>query len=344
VLNAIAGRLATTNLLSSKRLEVSNVVTWTIIAMFIVVAATTPFLPDYETYEAIYESGGGHLATFGRDSGFVLLNLVLVQYLTYVQFRVIIIMMITTILLLSLRKLQASLGRKLDLSLAIALAPIFLLKFGVQIREGLALCLWFSVLFYPSQRRHSLGFVTVALLSASIHLATTPLWGLLAIARHSRRSPHISLLLAIIVYATFACMVADPSRLEMEAFSALGSDTVSPDLFQLLYWSIFPSIMFFSIVQGDLRIPRRSELTQSVQDFAFVLKSAMIGLNIGIFVRLGLNDFSSLERGLVADLQRIEALVLMFLCVFLAIRGKKRKAILISIFLVIDTVRIILAA
>lgn len=340
----MTGNLVTTNLRSSKRLGVSSHVTWMIIATFIVVAVTTPFLPDYVTYEAIYESGGGHLATFARDPGFVLLTLVLNQYLAYDQFRVVIIIIIATIMLLSMRKLQASLGRKLDTSLAIALAPIILLKFGVQIREGLALCLWFAVLFYPIQKRHSLWFFTIALLSSSIHLATTPIWGLLAIARHSRRSTHTSLILAIIVYATYAYMVADPSRLEMEAFSALGSDTVSTNLFQLIYWSIFPCIMVFIIVQGDLRIPRQSELAQSVRDFGFVLKSAMIGLNVGIFVQLSANGFISLERGLIADLLRIESLILMFLCVFLAICGKSRKAILISIFLMIDTVRIILAA
>jgi hypothetical protein len=243
-----------------------------------------------------------------------------------------------------LKKLQGSLSHKLGVSLVIAITPLIFLKFGVQIREGLALCIWLSVLLSFNRRPHPVIFFVLAFLSSSVHLASAPLWILLALALYFRHWPRVSFLIAIVVFSVFTYLVADISRLESEAFSGLSTEILSPNLFTTLYWLIYPGVFIFSILQRDTRRSVLARETLSVRTFGFVLRAAMIGLIFGLAMAISLEGNAFFQKGIVADLLRLSALLLSLYCVFLSIQKMERKAILLAVFLIFDTARIILDA
>jgi hypothetical protein len=186
-------------------------------------------------------------------------------------------------------------------------------------------------------------FIPIALLSISIHLAIFPLWALTAFALYLNRSRRVALVLGIVVYAAFVYVVADASRVEDELFE-LSSDNVRPGLFTMLYWAIFPAIFLVSILKGDTRIHHRLDIALPVRTLGFVLRAAMIGLLIGLSVQIGLAGSTLLQKGTVADSIRLASLLMMLYCIYLAMRGKRTRASLLALFLLADTVRIMLAA
>ncbi len=327
-----------------KFFSLSNYVALTLLTLFFLLAIVAPFLPDYESYREIYDTGGGYLDFFGRDLGFVLLTQVASHFLDYEQFRIFILILIAALMFYSMQKVQSILKHKFNLIFVLALMPIMVLKFGIQVREGLALCLWLTMLFFGIKKPNKFIFFAVAFLSVSIHLGVTPLWALLAISLYFERYSRIALTLSFSLYATFIYMVSDVSRLKEEAFAGISIETVSPEFSQLIYWAIFPIIMVFSMTRGYLKISNDYEYPKFVHSLKFILQSAIIGLMAGLFLQIVFNGIAFMLKGVIADILRIEALILMLLSMYLALCEKKKPSVIISLFLIVDTVRIILAA
>lgn len=318
---------------------------WVMVGMFVLLAALTPVLPDYVTYQAIYESGGGHLAALGRDLGFVLLVLLTQPFLGYDQFRWVVLAMLACLTLITLRNLQATFPRRLGLSTAFVLTPLIVLKFGAQIREGIALCAWLWIALGSARRPNPLLFGMIALISASIHAATAPLWAILGLALYIRPLwPRGAMLMATIVYGAFVYLVADVSRLEGDVFSGLSTDAVAPDYLTVLYWLIYPGVFAIALLTGEMRIRRRAIAPLPLRTLGFVLQASMSGFLAGLTLQIGLTGSAFFQKGIVSDSMRIAALVLALYCIFLAMRGKRRKACLLALFLSVDTIRIMLAA
>lgn len=330
------------HILNHRSLPIS--VTTLVIAVFVGIAVATPFLPDYETYRAIYETDGGHLAVFGRDIGFVFLVQLLSPFVEYSIFRYIILLINAGIMIFSLHKFQLSNSRRFGISLVLTLAPLILLKFGSQIREGIALIIWLSIIFTNNSRPSWLIFVPIAVVSASIHLATIPLWLLLGFTYYLRRSPTAALILGVITYTAFTYLVADVSRLNEEIFSGLSQDAVNPSLFMVVYWLFYPAIFFNSIFRSDTIIPRQVGYGKPLSTLGSVLRAAMIGFLIGLAVQVGLTGQVFFQKGAIADSMRLAALLLSLYCIFLAVRGRHQYAAFLAVFLTIDTIRIVLAA
>jgi hypothetical protein len=312
--------------------------------VFISVAAATPFLPDYETYRSIYETGGGHLTVLGRDLGFVFLVQLLSPIVGYNNFRWLLLIIIAGVLIFSLRKLQLSSSKRLGVSLVMALVPLILLKFGAQIREGIALLIWLSIIFTNNRRPSWLIFTPVALISVSIHLATLPLWMLLGLNYYLPNRPTLALVLGALLYAAFTYLVADISRLNEELFRGLSQDSVNPNLFTAAYWLFYPLVFFSSIFRSN---PVNSNQAGGGIPFIaldFVLRAAMIGFLVGITLQVGLTGQAFFVKGAVADSIRLAALLLSLYCISLAARGRHRYATLLALFLIVDTIRIMLAA
>lgn len=328
-----------------KPVRLSKGVSCSIVFVFIFLALIAPELPDYETYRAMYETGGGHLAVMGRDLGFVLLMQALEPALSYNQFRWLLITLTAILTLLALCNLQANLLLRLSMSLVLALIPLIVIKFGVQIREGIALCVWMFVVLGSRKRRQPILFSLLAILSISIHAATAPLWLMLAIFYYLQSYwPRTAAFLASLVYASFVYVVADIARLEEEIFGGLSQELVNPDVFTLLYWFFYPSVFLLSLLQRETRIERQTIAPLQLRAFGFILHAAMIGFLIGLSIQIWILGLNLLQKGLIADVARVAALIFAFYCIFLAIRGKNIRAVLFALFLIADTLRIILAA
>lgn len=322
----------------------SLAVTVLFLVSFFFIFLLMPQLPDYETYRLIYDSGGGHLAAFGRDLGFVLLIQLAINFFSYEEFRVTTLFFEALLVIISINRLGSFNSTRIRNTIVFAFIPIILLKFGSQIREGLALVLWIYVLFCAKIKPNPILLIVITLLSISIHIGAAPLWGLLFIAFYLQKFQRFSVILASGFYATFIYAVSDVSRLEVDAFSDLSSEVITPDIFQIIYWSIFPLIMLHALISGILRSSTNKNNIFPIIAFRFVLISSMLGLNIGIFLQILINGFVFLQKGIFADLLRIESLILTLLSIYLVLFNKTRYGILLSVFLILDTVRTILAA
>ena len=155
---------------------------------------------------------------------------------------------------------------------------------------------------------------------------------------------NVSILISSLVYAAFIYEVSNVSRLDVDAFSGLNTEIVVPEISQIIYWTIFPLIMVHTIFCKKLDLRGGHGFTLPIRGFSVVLKSAMIGLLLGLCLQIANNGFSFLQKGIFADLLRVESLILMLFCIYLVLRGKSRYAMYLSFFLIIDTVRTLMAA
>lgn len=315
-----------------------------LIAFFVIVGAAGSSLPDFEAYQTIYETGGGHLELLGRDPGFVWLVQTLGAFIGYGLFRWIALAVVACITLRALSRFQASSDHRLGSILFLALAPLVLLKFGTQIREGMALSLWLWLVLAQERRPKLLTFALLAGVSISIHLAILPMWGLLALHLYGRRWPRASFFVGVLLYAAFVYIVSDVSRLEDELFRGLVDDNVVPTLPTVLYWLMFPGFFVASLVRGDTT-PRAQQLApRAVTSLAFVLRVAMWGALLGFGLQVLITGAGLLQKGTVADSMRLAGLLLTLYAIFLALSGRTKMALLLASFLVVDTLRIMLAA
>jgi len=335
---------ASIEMATRKNLFPSNLVVFIVILIFTSILILQPFLPDYETYREIYESGGGHLEVFGRDPGFVFIVQSINQIFSYEQFRAIILSLIAVLTLCVLNTLQVLSKNIFGATVIFAFIPLFFLKFGIQIREGIAIAIWFFALFGTRCRWGQLSFALMAILSSSIHMATAPLWLVLFLGFYFDRIPRISFFIAIVLYAIFIHAVVNPSRLESEQFSGLNKEWVTLTLPQVIYWLSYFGFFLIFLFESNPYKNENLENHKSIKALGFVIRAGVIGLLAGIAGQLFINGFEILQKGLIADILRIASLLLILGCIFLAITGKKKQAALFGLFALIDVIRIILAA
>ena len=75
-----------------------------------------------------------------------------------------------------------------------------------------------------------------------------------------------------------------------------------------------------------MRLPRSILIPLPVLTLGFVVQAAMAGLLLGLGVQVALTGTALFQKGAIADTMRLAALVLALYCLFLAMRGKRRKA------------------
>lgn len=327
-----------------QRSKLSSGLLFAVTTLFIVMGAAAPALPDFAAYEDIFDSGGGHLALLGRDPGFVWLIQRLDAFVSYSQFRWIALTTVAFVTLHSLWRYQCFAPHKLGAAMFLALSPLILLKFGAQIREGLALSLWLWMLLSHEQTPRTFLFTLAAAISISIHLAILPLWGLLGLYLYARRWPRMLMVIGTLLYAAFVYIVSDVSRLENELFRGLSDESVVPTLASTVYWLVFPCLFTFSLLRGDTGRRATSHAPLPVQSLAYIVRVTMIGALVGFGLQVLVTGAPLLQKGTVADSMRLASLLLMLYVIYLAISGRRRMACLVASFLIIDTVRIMLAA
>ncbi|MXR37657.1 hypothetical protein [Craterilacuibacter sinensis] len=323
----------------------TNTIKLHLAVIFILLFIAMPHLPDYKTYQLIYEERGGYLAIFGRDPGFVLLINTFEPFISYNLFRQFTLALLAFITLLSIQNLQKSLPSKISNVFVLAITPYILLKYGIQIREGIALCLWLAIIMSADNRPKILPFIAIALISISFHISSTPLWALLAIAFYFQpHFPRTASIISISIFASYIFFVADVSRLEQDAFSGLNQKAITISIIQILYWCIYICIFLAAALSNNIKTHKHTPMPNGIRSMQFITKSAMIGFAIGVFIQ-GINYGSELlQKGLISDLMRIAALLLFIYSTLLAAQRKNIMSLFISTFLMIDTLRIILSA
>lgn len=329
---------------TGKTFSLSKLFIFEILLIFITTLILQPFLPDYETYRAIYEGGGGHLAVFGRDPGFLLIVQALNPVLNYEQFRFLVLFLGCIIALYSLNNLQNISNKKFGIIVVFSFSPLIFLKFGIQIREGMALFIWLAVLTSIKDGLSALTFMLMAIISCSIHLATAPLWALLFLAFYFNRSPRLSFLIAIALYVIFVYIVSDPSRLDSDQFSGLSKEVIVLSLPHILYWLSYLGFFTIFLLQTYPYNTFNSITNKAIKALFFITQAGIIGLIAGILIQACISGPDILYKGVVSDLSRIAGLILMVTCIILAITGRKLQAIVFGIFVFVDTIRIILVA
>jgi hypothetical protein len=205
--------------------------------------------PDFEAYRIVYEFGLRSFGDVARDPGFTFLTENIGSVLAYEQFRY----ALCALFGLTLFKLATRLGKMstegFGLTQALFLAPFILLKFHVQIREGLALLIWlFAVTAnggVMSRNLRSWPFWILAPLSFAVHFSTV-MWWAAALVLGSKRPKYW--LQAFMVFLLFACYGAMTTRAGSELIAATYGDVpfftesefdISVRAEKIWYWTAF---------------------------------------------------------------------------------------------------------
>lgn len=285
--------------------------------------------PDYESYRLVYELGGGHLREVGRDPAFVFIVEQLSSSFTYEAFRY----LLACIFAIGLWKLASRLALASQTEFgfwqAAFLTPIVMLKFHVQVREGLALLLW---LLAVTNHRRGVGFFLLAVVSCAIHLGVTILW--LAAARPWRMRSIVALFSMYGFASTpfgrdllFQPFLDDPSTLIRD--TGFGVDITS---WKVVYWSLFFVLPVLVILMYDRKtIDSTLGRVGAWGLAAFAPVAFLLGLTGGI------------GEGEFANILRIANTLLLVLAIQLSMtRPGWALTNGIGIFLVADVTRLLL--
>jgi hypothetical protein len=207
--------------------------------------------PDYEAYRFVYEFAWEEHADIGRDPAFAFLLQHSRLILSYEQLRWLLAGFFSIVLynVLAPRLAAMSVSRRFGFTSAIALAPLVLMKFHVQIREGIALALWLMAVTANggviAKNARAWRFWLVALVSSAIHLSVV-LWWIAALVLRSERPRYrrqaLTIVLLFALYGATTTRVG--SQFMAETFSAVPF-FIEPESYvtvttgKLWYWAIF---------------------------------------------------------------------------------------------------------
>jgi hypothetical protein len=291
----------------------------------------------------MYYSDGGHIAILNRDPGFVFVIDIFSKIFSYEFFRIILLIFFMISTFQFFRKIR-NISIDNNIIAALVLAPFIILKFGIQIREGLAISIWFWVLLTHNQKPNILTYIVCAVLSTSMHLAAAPFWALLAIPLYLNANWRTSFVLGSFVYAIFSYMVLDAARYQSDLFVGLSNVRVEPDEYMLLYWASFPALFIFGLLRSDTRHLSSKNLPLPSYSLGLVVSSAMFGSLVGIATQAIFLGDELFQKGLIGDTMRLTSLVACFYSILLVMLGKKLLPAMIAFFLIVDTLRIISAS
>lgn len=311
--------------------------------MFVIIYIIAPELADYESYSDLYYNDGSYLAAFNRDPGFVLIVTTLNKVVSYSVFRLIITYIYFKAIVYIITKIKNIHHAKITLTTYVILILFIVLKFGIQIREGLALSIWLYALFSRRLNSYLIFNAVVAAISCSIHLGVAPLW-LATYIYKSKLIPEYlkswAIIIEFLIYS-FTFFVIN----NMSYFSADFGDyfrTISiaaePNLWKYIYWSTFLVIpLFVLIFKRHYVLVVGGEGSQ----LGRIALYASIGFTFGSF--LGITIFvTSLDKGMLSNLLRYITLLIILLCMHISIANKGSFFLrVVVLFLILDTTRVL---
>jgi hypothetical protein len=214
--------------------------------------------PDFEAYRLVYAYGLGDRGDLVRDPGFTFLTRYVGSALSYEHFRY----ALCALFGIALFRLAPRLGEVskngFGLIQAIFLGPFILLKFHVQIREGLALLLWLFAITsnggVVSKNVRSWSFWILAPIAGAIHLSSV-MWWVTAFVLGSKRPNYRHQ--ALMIFLLFAFYGAMTTRAGSELISATYGDVpffiesqfdVDVSIGKIWYWAAFLALPLLTLL------------------------------------------------------------------------------------------------
>ncbi len=306
--------------------------------------ASGKYDPDYTAYRAIYELGGSWLSAQGRDPVFVYLTDFLSSVMPYEQFRYALSGVFAGGLVYLAVKLANSTATRFGFVQAMFLTPIVLLKFHVQIREGMALLLWLIAVANQTSPRYT-RFWVLAALSSAIHVGVLPLWGAATLIKWSREPNYLrAAYVTFLVFALYSlASIPGSSEILLSPFfdvnqivrdTGFGLDISGP---KLAYWSLFtvlPAITLFTFSRSAWRYGADISILGMVGTYGLLAFFPVAAVG-GVILQVGEAQF--------ANALRVAATLMALLAVQLSMtRPKHPLTWLIGMFAIADTIRLLI--
>lgn len=323
-----------------------------IIIIFAFLVFMLDVLPDYYSYSEIYVMGGSYLEEFGRDPGFVYIVQTMGKIFDYKEFRILILLFFFIITIWILRLSQITYQQQFNLFHIFPFLLLIFFKFGIQIREGIALSLWLLSAVSKARGGNIIVFIILSLISISVHLSVAPYWLALYILRDNVWVWRFKKAFVFFVFSLFVfAIIVNASLLQ-----ASGEDSVFlsrfveieySTIFQKFYWLIFAFIpvyeYFFEKVFRVLDIKSHWDLESF--PLGFISLYGLLGVVFAVLMANLTGFFESTLKETVESIIRICSLLLMFYCMHMAFSYKRKIfTSILFLFLAIDTVRITMAS
>lgn len=302
--------------------------------------------PDHEAYRAIYEVGGHWLEMTGRDPLFVAITQFPANFTSYDRFRLALCVVFGLALLFLVQRFRYFSLRGITFASALFLTPFVIHKLHIQIREGMAMLLWFFAITGSRgdiyKNVHSLRFWLLLGLSCSIHISAAIWWSAAILCGLWRRpTMRRTVINIVLLFALFGAMNTSYVRqvlmdtiLRNMAFGDRSLEVESTDL-KFIYWSAFLIIPITILLRYRSRIFYLPNGSPSV--LGLIGTVGLIGFQISVLV--GLLIFGVNMKDMAAAL-RLSGDMVVMLGLALGFRYPRSPlAWLILLFITIDFIR-----
>jgi hypothetical protein len=326
--------------------------------------------PDWYGYQFIYTDGGAWLSSQGRDPAFILLNRIANTMLGsdgYDKFRIILGIWFLVFTSFLLRGKFIPFQSKLSISLPVIVAvlPLMIPRFTIQIREGLAITIILAALAllmkfeFPRQDGYSSALrpycvpasICLAIIAYLTHsgtliitLALVLAWALSAFTKNSKKSRQVTILclalisfLTVCIGAVFLLFTATGARVVESSFGWLvdGLTPMTPS--KWAYWVLYglgiSTLISKAVRAVDHGFEEVSRMT--------VLLISLVALP-AVYLLTVILLASGIPAIVISALSRIINMLLSLLLLIVAFRTPIGiRLVAFSIFLLVDQARII---
>src|SRR2546426_4396460 len=211
--------------------------------------------PDFESYRLLYEFGGSWLQALGRDPLFVFFVKFFGERLSYEHFRYALCAVFSVALWRLANRFRTMSPEGFGLVQALFLTPLILLKFHVQIREGLALVIWlFAMTRKDGINIRSPWFWGSAVISSALHIGVTVLWAATLLLGLLKK--HYAAAMILLLCSAYGLAITSgrdfllaPFVKEHEVFFRDTGFDVEITSAKLLYWSVFLALPLLALIR-----------------------------------------------------------------------------------------------
>lgn len=296
---------------------------------------------DYDSYKELYYNTNSYLAAYGRDPGFNLINSTFSKFFDYHKFRIILTLYFFIIIFSLLKNINFYYNVKLiDL---IAITPFILLKFGFQIREGIALSIWLYFAIKP--RIDNMLIIFFGIISVSIHLSVLPLWSCLFLLNMRIFNRKIIFLIIFLLYSIYGSFLLNPSLLNIGNINY--SEFIRSDF---IYSSGSPAkyvyyicILMISVYVANACLSRFScicMIKNGIHRIGFIASAAMLGLCCSSILVFSFFGISSIDISFLGNiLRQLSLFITLSIFIFIGVRCNRFFYLMIIFFIWADFLR-----
>ena len=260
--------------------------------IYIIVFDPSKFNPDFGSYKILYE------IITNQDFSIYFSKFALLDYLvriiditgTYYGFRLILAFIELLLFFYVIKSFKISL-KKFNIFVSLSLSAFLLLKVHVQIREGLALLLWFFSLNSINNEKYiSVKNISLFLVSSLLHTSTIIFWLSTFILKYKKFSSKLKRRLIIILFSVIGLTVWPffGNLIALDYYEIINFKNIEMSTSKIFYWMSFLFI-FYLVFQNE-----RTKSTFTNQKSIENINSSYIG-NIGFYGFIGFVPIAALS-------------------------------------------------